>query len=225
MKIDDKLLTKALINSNDRFVESLPEDIKPHNFSKSFQRKMNHIILAEKKYGGRVWAEKIVRYSTKVAVFILCLITINFVSVKALDFNIWETVISKTSDFLNIHFEKSQEDVANMEPIRLKLTEIPTGYEMQQDYYSKNLSVQHLTSEGGTITYTESPISETADVNIESGSSITEQIRGWKVKFVEGKNSITAFFADETFYHIVEIQGADANKDFALKIIEELEVQ
>lgn len=225
MKIDDRVLTKALINSNGRFMESLPTEIEAHNFSKSFERKMNHIILTNQKYGGNLWIERFVRYSAKAAVIILCMITINLVSVKAFDFDIWKAVVTKTGEFLNIHFEKSQDDMIGMEAVRLKIADVPDSYEMQQDYCSENLSVQHLTSEGGTITYTESLISETADVNIESGSSSGEQIGRWEVKFVASEDSITAFFTDEKFYHIVEIQGTDANKDFALKIIEGLEEQ
>ena len=225
MKIDDRLLTQAFMNNNRQFVESLPTDVKPHNFSKGFEKKMNHVIVANKKYGGNLWAEKVVRYSAKAAVIILCLLTINFVSVKAFDLNIWNVIVTKTSEFLNIHFEKSGDDVTEMENVRWRVSRVPDGYEQQEDYRTDHMSVQHFISENGTITYTESLISETADIHMEAGISGSEQVGLWKVNYIIGDNSITAFFTDETYYHIVEIQGADANEEFASKIIEELEAQ
>lgn len=225
MKIDDRLLTQALINRNERFMESLSTDVEAYNFSGRFEKKMRHLIVAEKRYGGNLWVEEIVRYSANAAVLVLCLIGINFVSVKAFDINIWNAISTKTSEFLNINFEKAEEDIVGTKAMRFKIVDIPEGYIQQEYYSSENVSVQHFTSENGTVTYTESLISETADVNIESGDSIVGQIGSLHVRYIFAEESITAFFTDDKYYHIVEIQGADANKEFAREIIEELEEQ
>lgn len=225
MKIDDRMLTQALINSNKRFLESLPTDMEEHVFSKTFERKMKHLVTASKKYGSNLWLERFITYAAKAAVIVVCLITVNFVSVKAFDFNIWNVIITKTGEFLNINFEKPADDIIGMKAMRLKIVNLPEEYKQQEMYQSDDLSVQQFVSEGGTITYTESLISETADVNIESGIASTEKIGNWQVSYIAGEDSITAFFTDEKYYHIVEIQGVDANEEFAGKIIEELEEQ
>lgn len=225
MKIDDRLLTQALINSNNRFVENIPSEMETHNFSRRFERRMRHLILADKKYGGNLWLEKIVSYSVKAAAIILCLLSINYVSVKAFDFNIWNAIITKTGEFLNINFEETKEDIIGTKSVRFKIVNVPDGYTQQEEYRSENMSVQHFTAEKGTITYTESLISETADINIESGRSVRTYIKSHEVNCIMAEDSITAFFTDDKSYHIVEIQGADANQEFVEKIIEELEEQ
>ena len=223
MNIDDKLLTQALTNSNNRFMDNLPTDMEIHSFSTGFARKMKHLVDANKKYGGKLWVERVVNYSVKVAIIILCLITINFISVKAFDVNIWNIIITKSGEFLNINFKKPRNDFVGTNFTRLKIVDVPEGYEQQENYYSDNMSVQQFITKGGSITYTESLISETADLNIENGNRFIEQIGDWQVSFITRENSITAFFVDEKYYHIVEIQGVDANEEFAGIIIEELE--
>lgn len=225
MKIDDKVLSQALTNNNDLFMENLPTNMETHNFSSSFERKMRHLIIANKKFGGRLWVERFVSYSSKVAVVIVCLFAINLVSIKAFDMNIWKTIVTKTEDFLNINFVKPEKGDINTNIARLKIANIPDGYIQQEEYQSENLSVQSFVSDNGTITYTESLIKETADVNIASGESIIKQIGKWQVNYITGEDSITAFFTDDKYYHIVEIQGKDAREDFLGKIIEELEEQ
>lgn len=225
MKIDDKVLAQALINNNDLFMKKLPTNMEIHNFSRSFERKMRHLINADKKYGGKLWVERFVSYSSKVAVTIMCLFTINFVSVKAFDANIWEMIVTKTEEFFNINFSKPESSKVDTNIARLKIANIPEEYKKQEEYQSDNLSVQSFASDDGTITYTESLINETADVNIEGGESKIKQVGNWQVNYITGEDSITAFFTDDKYYHIVEIQGANANEEFLDKIIEELEEQ
>lgn len=223
MKIDDKLLTQAFINNNNRFMESISSDVESHNFSRRFEKKMNHLISADKKYGGNIWIERFVRFSAKAAVIILCLITMNFVSVKAFGFNFWNVIIEKTGEFLNINFEKPKDDITGVISRKLRLVNIPEGYEQLEYYEAENMFVQCFMSDSGTITYTECPISETADVNIASGAEKNKQLGNYRVSYITVEESITAFFIDDEYYHIVEIQGANANEEFASKIIEELE--
>ena len=233
MKIDESLIVQAFTNNNYHFMQEMPEVIEAHDFSGKFEKKMGRLICANKKFGGHVWLERCIRYATNVAIIVGCLVMINFVSVKAFDFNIWRAVVTKTEEFLHINFQQQdeinlpQEDEINTQSLsfQLKIVKIPEGY-TQQDFYSEdNMTVQHLTSENGTITYMESLITETADVNIASGNQDTSIVGNYEVNYVMGENSLTAFFYDEMFYHILEIQGEDANKDFADKIVEALEEQ
>ena len=41
--------------------------------------------------------------------------------------------------------------------------------------------------------------------------------------FIYEENRITAYFTDNAYYHIVNIQGSDANEETAINIIENLE--
>lgn len=225
MKIDDKVLAQALINNNNLFMENLPTNMEIHNFSKSFERKMRHLIIANNKYGGRLWMERFVSYSSKIAVISMCVLAINLVTAKAFDVDLWGIIIIKTEEFFNVNFSRPENSTVDINVARLKIAKIPDGYKLQEEYQSENLSVQSFVSDKGTLTYTESLISETADINIESGESTIKQVGNWQVNYITGEDSITAFFTDDKYYHIVEIQGADANEEFLDKIIEELEEQ
>lgn len=223
MQIDDKVLVQALVKNNNLFMNNISTNMEIHNFSKSFERKMKHLINAEKKYGGRLWIERFVSYSYKVAVVIMCLFTINFVSIKAFNLNIWNIIVTRTEEFVNINFNNAISGNFDTYSIRLKIVNIPKGYKKQEEYFSENMSVQSFISDNGTIAYMESLISETADVKIESGKNSTKLMGNWQVNYITGEDSITAFFTDDKYYHIVEIQGNDANEEFLNKIIEELE--
>lgn len=225
MKIDDRLLIQALINSNDRFMEELPEVKEAHDFSRRFEKNMNHLISASNKYGGHIWLEKCIRYATKAAIIAVSFLAVNFVSVKAFDFDIWQVVVTKTTEFININFRKVDETEKQSRFFRYKMKVIPDGYEQQEFYQAENMSVQHFISDKGTITYTESLITETANVNILSGAREQGEAGNHEVSYIAGEESLTAFFCDEKFYHILIIQGEDANRNFADKIIEELEEQ
>lgn len=223
MKIDDKVLTKALINSNKLFMDELPTNMEVHNFSHRFERNIRHLTNAEKRYGGKLWLEKMVSYSAKVAVLIVCLFAVNFVTIKAFNVNMWDVVITKTEEFLNLNFSKKETTVVSKSIAQYKIKSIPKGYVLNQEYESDNLFVQNFKSENGTITYTESLLNETANVNIENGESVTKQVGNWQVNCITGEDSITAFFLSDKYYHIIEIQGVNTTEEFLVNIIEELE--
>lgn len=226
MKIDDNLLTQALINNNNQVMAELPESTELHKFSRRFEKKMNRLISANSKFGGHIWLERVTRYVTKIAVTAVCLVMVNFVSVKAFDVDIWQVIVTKTSQFIHINFDRENESADfNSSAVRMSVVNIPDGYTEQELYQADNLTVQHFTSENGTITYTESLITETAEINIATGNQISGNIGCWRVSYVINENDVTAFFQDEKFYHIVQVQGEDANKEFVDKIIEELEEQ
>lgn len=232
MKIDDNLLTQALINHNNHFVEELPDATELHDFSRRFEKKMSRLISANRKFGGHIWLERVTRYVTKIAVIVAGIVMVNFVSVQAFDLDIWQVFVTKTSEFISINFQKNNSEEQKPDKIgdinttvRMKITNIPVGYTQQEFYSADNMTVQHLTSDNGTITYTESLITETANVNIRNGNQETDMAGDRLVSYISGDDSITAFFCDEEFYHILEIQGRDANKNFANEIIEGLEEQ
>ncbi len=226
MKIDDKLLTRALINNNNRFMEELPDSTGIHKFSRKFEKKMHRLISADSKFGGHIWLERMSRYVTKIAVTVACLVMINIVSVKAFDVNIWQVIVTKTSRFIHLNFNMQDEKInIDTSAIRMKIVNIPDDYTELEFYQTNNMTVQHFTSENGTITYTENLITETAEINIAMGNQDTGNVGNWSVSYVTSEDGITAFFQDEKFYHIVQIQGRDANKEFVDRIIEELEEQ
>lgn len=192
---------------------------------------MRRLISVEKRYGRRIWIGNSIGYVTKAAVVIICLIAINFVSVKAFDLNLWQTIVTKTGEFIHVSFknqnnenvEETSVDIYS-EPIRMKISKAPKGYKQQEFYYAENMTVQQLVSENGTITYTESLITETVDVSMAKGQKETDSVRGYEVSYFIDEDSICAFFCDDEFYHIISIQGDNANRKFVDKIIEELEV-
>lgn len=238
----DDILTKALTNYNNALMEGLPEIVEAHDFSGRFERKMNRLIRADKRFGGKRWMEACVRYSTSVAVALICFIVINTLSISAFNFNLWDIIVDNTGDMINIKFENAKSGSApEIEATEEKSTAkkkseeaggthykigmIPEGYVIQEQYSSDELVVEILESNNGTITYTEGPITDTADINIAKGEREAEIIGAKEVTLIHGENNLTAFFTDNSYYHIVEIQGQDADKEMAVKIIEGLEEQ
>lgn len=238
----DDILIKALTNNNNVSMEELPDIVEAHNFSGRFERKMNRLIRADKRFGGRRWMEACVRYTTSVAMAFICLIAINTLSINAFNINLWDVIVDNTGDMINIQFKSTKSDGApvteadeenstvnkkseEVRAVHYRIGNIPDGYTLQEQYSSDELVVEILESDNGTITYTESPITETADIHIAKGESETEPVGVKDVTFIYGENNITAFFTDVAYYHIVEIQGQDANKETAVKIIESLEEQ
>ena len=233
MKLDERALTKALINQNNFFMESLPAEIELHNFSGKFEKKMNRLIVADKKYGGKIWLQRAMEYTAKAAVIAVCLVTVNFISVKAFHLDLWKMIFSNSKEFIQINFEKETTIAGTNEsgtamssnPVRLKIKEVPNGYTLEEDYGTDEMTVQYLVSEKGSITYTESLITETANVNIAQGTQQKGVVGNYQVSYIIDKDKVTAFFCDDEFYHIVEIEGEDANKSFADEIIKKLEAK
>ena len=230
----DSILIQALKMDNDIFMDELPEIVETHNFSGRFERKMRHLIRANNTFNGKRWLEICTRYVTEFAAIIICILVVNIISIQAFHINLWEVVVDSTGDMINIRFRDNKESVSDKqevaknkesESIHLKIGSIPEGYSQQEFYSTDELVVQILESNYGTITYTESPITKTADINIAKGKSETEMIGTREVTFVSGENNITAFFTDAMYYHIVEIQGQDANKKTAIEIVKNLEEQ
>lgn len=222
---NEDILRKAFIKNNEIFMDNLPENVEIHAFSKKFEKKMARFITADNKFGGKMWLERSVRCISRLAVLVICFVMINFVSVKAFNFDIWQVIVTKTDEFIHINFTKNVSQKQDTESKRLKMTQIPKGYVEVQSDFSDNMSVQIFTSDRGTITFQETLISENADVNIYQGSTDKELVDGVEVSYVIREDTMTAFFSDETYYHILSIQGSDADKDFAKQIIKNLEEQ
>jgi hypothetical protein len=214
-------------------MEELPDIVEIHNFSKGFEKKMKHLVRAEKNFDGKRWLERCVRYTASIVTAFVCLIIINTLSIRAFDFNLWEVIVDYTGDMINIHFESTENSSApviegeseNSSAVHYKIGSIPNGYTVQEQYTSDELVVEILKSDNGTITYTESLLTQTADVNIAKGKREQETIGGKEVTMIYAKDNVTAFFTDITYYHIVEIQGKDADREMAINIIESLEEQ
>lgn len=88
------------------------------------------------------------------------------------------------------------------------------------------MTVQNLVSDYGTISCLESEIAETAEIYVaavEDGEA--KNVNGWEVTYITSESAITGVFCDEKYYHILTIQGADANEKFLNTIIENLEVK
>lgn len=230
----DSIFIQALKMNNDIFMDELPDIVESHNFSGRFERKMRHLIRANHTFNGKRWLEICTRYVTEAVAVIICILIVNTISIQALHINLWEVVVDSTGDMINIRFRDNKESASEKqevaknkesESIHLKIGSIPEGYSQQEFYSTDELVVQILQSDYGTITYTESPVTKTADINIAKGKSETEIIGMREVTFVSGENNITAFFTDVKYYHIVEIQGQDADKKTAIEIVKNLEEQ
>lgn len=225
---NDTVLAEALKKYNNAFMEELPMVAEPHSFSKKFEKRMSQLLRANKKFGGRRWLERSVRYATGFAAMVVCLLAVNTISIHAFHINLWEIVVDSTGDLINLKFkngEKENIDIPKEGGTHFKIANIPNGYSQADYYTSEELVVQVLQSNNGTITYTEGLLTESADVNAYKGEQETETIGAKEVTFIYGENNITALFTDVKYYHIVEIQGQDANKKTVAEIIKGLEEQ
>lgn len=228
MRLNDDILTSALKIYNDNAMNSIPDIIDTHNYSRRFERKIERIMRAHRSFKGSLKIERIIRYSTRLAMVIVCLMVINVFSINAFHYNLWDAVYNEVGDMINVNFKsKETEHIVTKENAMLKITSIPAGYEMQEEYFSENLSVQNFKGENGTITYTEGLITETAEVNMKKNKGETEQILvgAREVTLSYGEENITALFQDNQYYHIIEVQGLDANEKFVTDIIRKLEAQ
>lgn len=228
MKLNDDILTSALKICNDNDMSSIPDIIDAHHFSGKFERKMARVIRAHKSFRGSLGTERAVRYTTRLAAAVLCMVFVNVVSINAFHYDLWNAVYHKAGDMINIGFASNETEHAVVDTdTRLKIVSPPAGYEKKEEYFSGNISVQNYESSNGTITYTEGLITETADVNMRVEKDRTEKISvgAREVTLFYGKENITAFFQDNKYYHIIEVQGADANEKFVTDIIQKLEAQ
>lgn len=225
LQYSEEILAEAFANVNDKFMNDLPENIEPHLFSRGFERKMKPILRANRKFKGRIWMERTVRYASIAATMVVCLLAINQVSVKAFNYDIWEAVITKTKDIITIHFEKEiEEPRISGKGYKLKISNLPEGYELTNEVEMEKLTIQNLKSDRGTVSYIESEI--TTSVNIYSEASLNshyEEINGWQVTYLQKDGKYVGIFTDEEYYHIVEVQGEDANIEFINEIIRGLE--
>lgn len=230
-KINQDALKEALFMYNETFMQKIPDIVEAHNFSGRFERKMSHLIKAEKKFNGKRWAEVCVRYATSIAAVILCFIVVNVFAINAFNVNLWNKIVDNTTDMINISFENKSEnqtrplDNSNTasDGIKYQIKNAPKGYALRDNYNSEELFVQSFTSDNGTITYTESPISTGANLKIAKGETKEKTVGAKEVTFIYEENRITAYFTDNAYYHIVNIQGSDANEETAINIIENLE--
>lgn len=228
MKLNDDILTSALKICNDNDMNSIPDIIDTHHFSRKFERKMERVIRAQRSFRGSLGTERAIRYTTRLAVAVMCFVLMNAVSINAFHYNLWNAIYNKASDMINIGFASNETEHAVVDTdTRLKIVLPPVGYEKKEEYFSGNISVQNYESSNGTITYTEGLITETADVNMRAKKGGTEKISvgAREVTLSYGEENITAFFKDNKYYHIIEVQGADANEKFVTDIIQKLEAQ
>ncbi len=228
MKVNDELLISALKICNENAMNGIPDIIDRHDFSHKFERKIERINRANKKFHGNLKIERIVRYTTGIAAVLICSIVLNGLVIRAFHVNLWNTAYNKVGEFLNIGFvPEIESETVNSIDTKLKMVSVPDGYKKQEEYFSENISVQNFRANQGTITYTEGLITDSADVNILSESTEGKNvIVGAKdVLLICGKDNITAFFKDNKYYHMVEVQGTDANENFVIDIIKKLEAQ
>ena len=212
-KLNQDALKEALFMYNETFMQKMPDIVEAHNFSGRFERKMSHLIKAEKKFNGKRWAEVCVRYATSIAAVILCFIVVNVFAINAFNVNLWNKIVDNTTDNSN----------TASDGIKYQIKNAPKGYALRDNYNSEELFVQSFTSDNGTITYTESPISTGANLKIAKGGTKEKVVGAKEVTFIHEENRITAYFTDNAYYHIVNIQGSDANEETAINIIENLE--
>ena len=232
--LHEKELIEALKLNNQRFMDEMPGECKTHEFSERFERRMNHYIKAHKTYNGNIWLERFVRYSSGVAAVVLCCIVINFVSVKAFDINLWHIIAGYESGYTQLSFERNGNETVDADmPVntensvtqRYCIGKVPEGYrDVTENSPDEEWTNQVFVTEGGdSIVYLEGPVSEELLVDIESGEKKIQTVAGKKVYYEIKEDSIVAYFVDVKYYHMLTIEGKDANPETANKIISALE--
>lgn len=228
MRVDDKLLISALKICNENAMNRIPDIIDRHEFSRRFQRKIKRINKANKTFRGSLGIERMVRYTTRIATIVICFVVLNAIAIRAFHVNVWDVVYNRVGDLMQIEFTPEREvESVNVMDTKMKIVSVPDGYKKEEEYFSENMSIQNFRGDDGTITYTEGLITESADVNIllEQAEQKKIAVGAKEVILAYGEDNITAFFKDNKYYHMVEVQGADAEEEFVKDIIEKLEVQ
>lgn len=215
VKLNDDVLKQALVLHNQETMEQIPDIINTHNFSYRFEKKIRRISRAQKMFGGNMIMERCTRYFSKIATFVLCLVAVNVTFVKAFDINLWQMVVTQT--------ENDNSKVAKGS--RMMISSTPDGYKKESEYFSEELSVQHFVSDSGTISYTESLVSDTAKIKAKAEKTKTVTVGAKEVLISFGAENITAMYTDDKYCHTVEVQGTDADEEFVINIISELEAR
>ena len=107
----------------------------------------------------------------------------------------------------------------------MMISSTPDGYKKESEYFSEELSVQHFVSDSGTISYTESLVSDTAKIKAKAEKTKTVTVGAKEVLISFGAENITAMYTDDKYCHTVEVQGTDADEEFVINIISELEAR
>lgn len=226
VKLNDDVLKQALVLHNQETMEQIPDIINTHNFSYRFEKKIRRINRAQKKFGGNMIMERCTRYCSKIVTFVLCLVAVNVTFVKAFDINLWQMVVTQTENFINVDFAQTENDNSKVaKGSRMMISSTPDGYKKESEYFSEELSVQHFVSDSGTISYTESLVSDTAKIKAKAEKTKTVIVGVKEVLISFGAENITAMYTDDKYCHTVEVQGTDADEEFVINIISELEAR
>ena len=222
--ISEKTLSEALALNNENFMERMPKVKEPHRFSKSFERRMNRYMKAERKYGGSIFMERAVRYCATAAAMVVCLVSLNLISAKVFEQSIWNMITGNKSGYTQVSFEKASETKQELTGQHYRLAEIPKNYEVTMSVpKGEHLEILVRKDGTGSISYVEGDVSEQVVADIASKKQKQEIIGGHDVMIAEDDESITACFVDDRYYHIVTIQGRDASMEMVRKIISTLE--
>lgn len=221
--ISEKTLAEALAHNNQKFMEQMPQVKNPHGFSAGFEKRMKPYLKAQKKYGGRIWMERVVRYSSVAAAVVLCSVSINFISAKVFDVSIWKMITGHKSGYTQIAFEKDSTSKEQIHSERYEIAKIPEGYKIiENESGEERHQVLLRLDEQGSITYIEGNITEQVLIDIASENQHKEYVGDKEVFFDEKEDVLTAYFLDDQYYHLVTIQGQDASKKMVCEIIRNL---
>ena len=129
-------------------------------------------------------------------------------------------VVTQTENFINVDFAQTENDNSKVaKGSRMMISSTPDGYKKESEYFSEELSVQHFVSDSGTISYTESLVSDTAKIKAKAEKTKTVIVGVKEVLISFGAENITAMYTDDKYCHTVEVQGTDADEEFVINII------
>jgi hypothetical protein len=225
--LNEKLLAEALALNNQKFLDEMPEVQKPHRFSNHFERRMKHYIRAQKKYSGKVWMERTLRYSSTAAAVILCFFTLNFVSAKVFDVSLWNLITGSDSGYTQLSFEQKETSTTKETIVakNYRITEIPDDYQPVEDESTDSEWIHQIfvSDQGDSIVYLEGPITEELLVDIESGAKNQQMVGDKSVSYEIQDDSIVAYFIDDKYYHMLTIEGKNATIETVNQVIGALE--
>lgn len=220
--IDEKILKEALILNNKKSMDEWAKMNDQHEFSPGFLRRMRHYLNAQKKYSGRVWMERLVRYSSVAAAIIISVISINMVSAKVFDVNLWKIITEKTKEYTQVSFEKEKVTAKGKVEKRF-VVKMLDGYKEISNSLNDGVRVQVLKDNSKRIMYVEDTISKDILIDIESGKKQKKMVGDKTVYYEKQKESIVAYFIDDKYYHMITVSGKDASEVFVNKVINNLE--
>ena len=203
--IDDDFLYDHMESVENIILESLPkEDDLSQKFSKRFERKMNKLIIRERK---SPFIKSFINYSKKAAIILFVFISITFattMSVEAYRVRIFEVVIEIWEEFTSIIF-RSKENIDDGKLIPINSTYIPHGFTIiEEDTNHYEHFIYWENDYGIEIMFEQAKITSNAIISDTEGIKVEKIfIEEQEVIYFTNKNVHQLYWNDSNYIYTI----------------------